>query len=66
MRTAIFLVKMEIPDGATKADCEQYLGDAVAGWRGSLQSPSEGKGDLMFHLNPDSIEVRPFYRKRSK
>jgi hypothetical protein len=56
-----FRVTMEVPDGASIADCKEYILEAVSSWGGSLRPPgsySEGDpGNPFFSLNRDTLKV---------
>lgn len=56
-----FLVKLDVPKGASIDDCIEYIHDAVYTYRGSLRPPGSyddnDPGDLMWDLNSKTIEV---------
>ncbi len=52
MRTK-FVVSVEIPEGASVAEMQAYIDDAVAGWAGSL-NPHD---DPLFDLDRSKVKV---------
>jgi len=64
-----FIVELELPEEASYTDALFYIGDAVATWRGSLR-PDAADGDLwsegdpMWYLDPDSVKVIRYTRRR--
>jgi len=58
------LVTLIRPEGATVDDVRRYIGEAVAGWHGSLEPPNDNGGDPMFLLDGDSVKVTACVIKR--
>lgn len=56
-----FKVTLEVPEGATIADCKEYILDSVQTWCGALRPPfacgDNDPGNPMFGLNRDSVRV---------
>lgn len=50
---AHFGVMLKLPKGATTTDARHYVEDALKNWHGALAND----GDVMFHLDPDTVEV---------
>jgi len=60
-KTKSFRVRLTIPDGATVADCRDYIKDAVRSWCGGYRPPGamgpDDDGDPLFDLDKDSVRV---------
>lgn len=65
-----FKVTLEVPKGATLADCTEYILDAVSTWRGQLRPPTSiddnDPGDPMWPLDGDTVKVTRLTNRRSK
>lgn len=70
-KTVHFVVKFELPDGATKQAAANYVREAVQVHRGSLWNGDDSfwddndpDPDPMFMLDSKTVTVRPYFQVR--
>jgi len=61
---------MRQPPGARWDDLREYVLEAVKVWRGQLRPPGgyrdDDKGDIMWALDPETVEVKRYRVKKKQ